>query len=165
VIGEVQAKLLDGIDRHRSITEAAKKIDVSYKYAWDQLVEIEKALGQPVVVTMRGGPKGGGGTRLTDFGKRLLKEYRRVEKYVKNLVLDREEWEAIRLKISARNRLKGVVSNVEKGPITSRVKIEVKVPVTITAVITKEAVEDLDLKPGDAVEAVIKATEVMVAKE
>lgn len=69
------------------------------------------------------------------------------------------------MKISARNRLKGTVEKVEKGPITSLVKIEVQMPVTITAVISKEAVEDLDLKPGDKVEAVIKATDVMVAKE
>jgi len=36
---------------------------------------------------------------------------------------------------------------------------------TITAMITKEAVEKLGLKEGDKVEAVIKATEVLVSKE
>lgn len=49
--------------------------------------------------------------------------------------------------------------------ITSSVKIEIQMPVTVTAVISKEAVEELELKPGDKVEAVTKATEVMVAKE
>jgi molybdopterin-binding protein len=44
------------------------------------------------------------------------------------------------------------------------VKIEIKAPVTITAVITKEAVEDLDLKVGDEVQAIVKSTEVLVAK-
>jgi molybdopterin-binding protein len=38
------------------------------------------------------------------------------------------------------------------------------VPAVVTAVITKEAVEDLDLKVGDDVEAIVKATEVMIAK-
>ena len=69
------------------------------------------------------------------------------------------------MKISARNRLKGVVKTVEKGVITAKVKIEVKTPVTVTAIISKEAVEELDIKEGDNVEAVIKATEVMIAKE
>ena len=69
------------------------------------------------------------------------------------------------MKLSARNRLKGIVKNVEKGAVTTSVKIEVKVPATITAVITKEAVEELDIKPGDVVEAIVKATEVMIAKE
>ncbi len=69
------------------------------------------------------------------------------------------------MKLSARNKLKGKVESVEKGIITSKVKITISIPVTITAVITKEAVEELKLKKGDAVEAVIKATEVIVAKE
>jgi molybdopterin-binding protein len=68
------------------------------------------------------------------------------------------------LKISARNRLKGKVVAVEKGIITAKVKIEIKVPAVVTSVITKEAVEDLDLKVGDEVEAIVKSTEVMIAK-
>ena len=69
------------------------------------------------------------------------------------------------MKISARNRFAGTVERVEKGQITSSVKIKIQVPITITAVISKEAVEDLALKTGDKVEAIIKATEVMVARE
>ena len=68
------------------------------------------------------------------------------------------------MKLSARNRLKGKVVAVEKGIITAKVKIEIKVPAVVTSVITKEAVEDLDLKVGDEVEAIVKSTEVMIAK-
>ena len=53
---------------------------------------------------------------------------------------------------------------VEKGVITAKVKVEVKMPVTVTAVITKEAVEDLDIKVGDEVTAIVKSTEIMIAK-
>lgn len=52
-----------------------------------------------------------------------------------------------------------------KGAVTSSVKIKIQVPVTTTALISKEAVEDLELQTGDEVEATIKATEVMVAKD
>lgn len=69
------------------------------------------------------------------------------------------------MKLSARNRFAGTVENVEKGPITSLVKVKIKTPVTITALISKEAAEDLGLKSGDKVEAIIKATEVIVAKD
>ncbi len=69
------------------------------------------------------------------------------------------------MKISARNRLKGTVESVENGMITSKVKIRVQAPMTITAVITKDAVEELGIKPGDTIEAIIKATEVVVAKD
>jgi len=68
------------------------------------------------------------------------------------------------LKISARNQLKGKVVSVEKDGITAKVKVEIKAPVVVTAVITKEAVEDLGIKEGDEVNAVIKSTEVMISK-
>jgi len=69
------------------------------------------------------------------------------------------------LKISARNQFEGSVETVEKGVVTATVKIKVNGPVTITAIISKEAVEDLKLQRGDRAAAVIKATEVMVAKD
>jgi molybdate transport system regulatory protein len=69
------------------------------------------------------------------------------------------------LKISARNRFAGTVEKVEKGPITSLVKVKIQTPITITALISKEAAEDLAIKPGDKVEAIVKASSVMVAKE
>ncbi|MGD6808058.1 MAG: TOBE domain-containing protein, partial [Candidatus Bathyarchaeia archaeon] len=45
--------------------------------------------------------------------------------------------------------LKGKVLSVEKGVITAKVKVEIAVPSTITSVITKESVEELDIKEGD----------------
>ncbi|MBA5942524.1 MAG: TOBE domain-containing protein [Methanophagales archaeon] len=69
------------------------------------------------------------------------------------------------MRISARNRIEGIVKTVEKGEVASTVEIEVSKPVTITAMITKEAADELGLKESDVVEAVIKATEVMVSKE
>jgi molybdopterin-binding protein len=67
--------------------------------------------------------------------------------------------------MSIRNRFKGTVEDVEDGVVTSRVKIKVEGPIVITAVITKDAVKDLALKRNDKVEALIKSTSVMVAKE
>ncbi len=60
------------------------------------------------------------------------------------------------MKISARNGLKGKVEKVEEGPITANVKIKIEAPTEIT---------DLNIKVGDEVVAIIKATEVMVGKE
>ncbi len=68
------------------------------------------------------------------------------------------------MKLSARNSLQGKVVAVEKGVITAKVKIEITAPATITSVITKESVEDLDLKAGDTVTAIIKSTEVIIGK-
>jgi len=68
------------------------------------------------------------------------------------------------LKISARNHLKGKVVAVQKGDVAAIVKVEIKGPATITALITRESTEELSIKVGDEVEAIIKATEVMIAK-
>jgi len=68
------------------------------------------------------------------------------------------------LKLSAMNILEGEITSVEKGIITAKIKIKVEGPVTITAVITKEAVEDLNLRVGDAVSAIVKSTEVLIGK-
>ena len=156
---------MEAIKEVKSISKAAKKVRMSYRYVWNYLAKIEKTLQEPVVQTYKGGRKGGGGAHLTELGENLLKEYKRIEDYVGEIIGDEEYWEAVGLKISARNRLKGTVQEVDKGVVTAKVKIKIDKPVVVTAIISKEAVEELDIKAGDNVEAVIKATEVMVAKE
>jgi len=68
------------------------------------------------------------------------------------------------MKTSARNQFPGKVLSVEKGAVGAVVKMRTDGPCTITAFITKEAVEDLKLKKGDDVSAIVKSTEVMIAK-
>ena len=72
--------------------------------------------------------------------------------------------EVINMEISARNGIKGKVADVKLGEVMASIKIEVTEPGVITAIITKESAEDLDLKEGDEVKAIIKSTEIMVAK-
>ena len=165
LLGKGGAQILEAIKEVKSITKAAKKVGMSYRYVWNYLAKIEKTLQEPIVQTYKGGRKGGGGAHLTKLGEDLLKEYKRVEDYVGEIIGDEEYWEAVGLKISARNRLKGTVQEVDKGIVTAKVKIKIEKPVVVTALISKEAVEELDIKAGDKVQAVIKATEVMVAKE
>jgi molybdate transport system regulatory protein len=69
------------------------------------------------------------------------------------------------MKISARNCFRGTVEDVEDGIVTSKVKIKIETPITLTAVITKEAVKDLGLKRGEKAIAIIKSTSVMVAQD
>ncbi len=137
---------------------------MSYRYVWNYLHDIQKTLDEPIVETYKGGKAGGGGAKLTVLGKGLLDEYRQVEIYFGRVLSDSGSLEVKGLKLSARNRFKGKVVAVEKGVITAKVKVEIKMPVTVTAVITKDAVEDLDIKVGDEVEAIVKSTEVMIAK-
>ena len=68
------------------------------------------------------------------------------------------------MKLSARNRIKGSVAAITRGAVTSHVVIDTGGS-RITSSITNEAVDELALKEGDAVYAVIKATDVMVGKD
>ena len=143
-------------------------------------------LGAPVVSAITGGA-GGGGATLTDAGRIVLARYRRIEQRATKAAAT--ELEALRrlrgprarlkghsaqkrspkqgetiMKLSARNQIRGIVAEVKKGQTTAHIRISVSAGVVITASITNEAVDDLNLKAGDEAIAIIKASDVMVAK-
>lgn len=66
------------------------------------------------------------------------------------------------MRISARNKLMGKVVGLEKGPINAMVKIELTAPPTITAIVSNEAVTELEISLGSAACAVVKASDVML---
>jgi molybdopterin-binding protein len=68
------------------------------------------------------------------------------------------------MKLSARNVLPGRVVAVTKGSTTAHVKIELSPGLIVTSSITNEAVDDLGLKVGDSVSAVVKSSDVMIGK-
>ncbi len=68
------------------------------------------------------------------------------------------------MKLSARNILSGKVVAVTKGSTTAHVKVELASGLTVTSSITNEAVDELALKIGDSVSAVIKSSDVMIGK-
>lgn len=68
------------------------------------------------------------------------------------------------MKLSARNVLPGRVVSVTKGSTTAHVKIELSPGLIVTSSITNELVDDLGLKVGDAVSAVIKSSDVIIGK-
>jgi molybdopterin-binding protein len=68
------------------------------------------------------------------------------------------------MSISARNHLKGKITEIKLGDIMAQVTVKVG-PNLIESVITRQSAEELGLKKGDQVTAVVKATEVMISKE
>jgi molybdopterin-binding protein len=67
------------------------------------------------------------------------------------------------MSISARNKLKGKITEILMGDVMAEVTIRVGQN-TIDAIITRRSAQELKLKKGDNVIAVVKATEVMVSK-
>ena len=66
--------------------------------------------------------------------------------------------------LSARNRLPGTVSAVQVDGLLAQVEIQVTEPVHVVAIVTRESIEELGLKPGMPATAVVKATSVMVER-
>jgi len=67
--------------------------------------------------------------------------------------------------LSARNRLTGTVTSVEKDDIMAEVVVELGGGQEVTSTITRGSADRLDLREGDEVAAVIKASEVMIDSE
>ena len=68
------------------------------------------------------------------------------------------------MKLSARNQLSGTVAEIHLGDIVARVVVKIGDNV-VESVITRQSVEELALKQGDAVRVVIKSTDVMIQKD
>ena len=67
------------------------------------------------------------------------------------------------MKLSARNQLRGRVETIDHGMVITTLKVRLVGGDVVTASITREAAEELDLKEGKDVIAVIKSSDVMVA--
>ena len=65
--------------------------------------------------------------------------------------------------ISARNQLKGKISDVLLGDVMAHITVQVGESL-IESVITRKSADELKLKKGDAVTVTVKATEVMIGK-
>ncbi len=68
------------------------------------------------------------------------------------------------MKLSARNVFAGKVLEITRGPTSAKVKVDIGHGQTVTSSITTEAADDLGLKVGDAVSAIIKSSDVLIGK-
>lgn len=179
-IGESRIRLLEEIERRGSITAAARVIPMSYKAAWNALETMNHLTSSPVVVRVTGGRRGGG-TRLTDYGKRLVRMYRSLEQEYQAsfrrlarqlLGTDESDVSAIssayvqpKMKTSTRNRFAGVVAGVSKGMVQQEVRIVIDGGEQLVATITAQSAHDLGLAVGSKVVALVKASAVVLTIE
>jgi molybdopterin-binding protein len=64
--------------------------------------------------------------------------------------------------LTARNRFNGIVTDVKIDGLIAQVEMVVSDPVRLTALVTRDAVDELQLRPGMAATAIVKSTSVMV---
>ncbi|HEV8362088.1 MAG TPA: LysR family transcriptional regulator [Gemmatimonadaceae bacterium] len=76
-LGPGKADLLDAIADSGSISAAARKLRMSYRRAWILVDTMNACFVQPLVGTEKGGSEGGGAS-LTETGRRVLAQYRKL---------------------------------------------------------------------------------------
>ncbi len=79
IIGEHGIVLLEAIDELGSIQQAARQLGWDYRHTWGYLKNMERNAGFPILLVRHGG-KSGGGTQLTPQGRKLLRDYKRLQK-------------------------------------------------------------------------------------
>lgn len=174
-LGAGRIELLEHIGECGSISQAAKRIGMSYKTAWDAVEAMNNLADRPLVVRATGG-KGGGGTQLTEYGQQVIAGYRLMEaehrRFLSRMAAGVQNFDqinnllrAINMKTSARNQFRGQVSDLEKGAVNSRVKVNLGEGLEIFAIVTNEAVDELDLAVGKEALVLIKSSFVLLSPD
>lgn len=171
-LGRGRIELLEKIREFGSISQAAKSMKMSYKAAWDAVDAMNNLSEKPLVIRKTGG-KEGGGTEVTEYGKQVVEWFHAVEgqyqRFLDEMDKSFEGAEKFRrlagglaLKTSARNQFLGKVMSVKSGPVYTKTVLDINGGDRVTAIITKQSAETLDLKKGAEVYALIKASSVIV---
>jgi molybdate transport system regulatory protein len=90
-IGPGKIALLEQIERSGSLSEAARVLKMSYRRAWLLLEDLNRTLGQPVTTASVGGA-GGGGAKITPFGRQVAAAFREIESATTSAAAQRLEW-------------------------------------------------------------------------
>jgi molybdate transport system regulatory protein len=80
--GAGKAGILRAVEETGSLSEAARKLEMSYRHAWTSIRAAEERLGRPLLVRRRGG-KEKGGASLTGYAKELLRRFEKVDRDVR----------------------------------------------------------------------------------
>ncbi|MHB1676307.1 MAG: TOBE domain-containing protein [Sulfuriferula sp.] len=174
-LGGNRIDLLEAIGVNGSITQAAKSVGMSYRGAWDTVDSMNNQSEQALVERTTGG-KHGGGTRLTEHGRRIVNLFRAIEgEYQQALntlignIENFDEFQRLLQKFSfttsARNQFVGQIARLTEGPVNVNVHIKIDAENEIVAVITAESRKVMGLEVGVEVYALFKAGAVFLTTD
>ncbi|MDB5932598.1 MAG: ModE family transcriptional regulator [Polaromonas sp.] len=161
--------ILRRVGEAASISEAARAAGVSYKAGWQAIDTLSNLAGVALVERVVGGA-GGGGARLTDAGRELLRaadELALARAQVLARLAGHADYlpgaSALGLRTSMRNQLPCTVSGLRRQGQAVRVELALAGAMLIFSRITRESAELLALRKGQQVLALCKATAVKVS--
>lgn len=170
--GAGRVALLAKIAETGSISQAAKAIGMSYKGAWDAIDAMNNLAGEALVERLAGG-KGGGGTRLTARGERLVRNFRTIEQVHSQFVEQLNRQSAaiaddfnligrLNMKTSARNQFFGTITRLQTGAVNDEIELDIAGGHKIVAIVTHDSTESLGLQVGRQAFALVKASSIIL---
>jgi molybdate transport system regulatory protein len=179
-LSDTRIRLLEEIGKRGSINQAAQAVPLSYKAAWDAIDTLNNLAPEPLVLRVTGGRQGGG-TQLTEYGKKIVAMYRALEIEYQSL-LDRlsarlneagacdipgfqQLMRRMSAKNSARNQFAGTVIGMIAGGVDYEVRLRLDESNEIAAVITEASAENLGLAIGREVVALVKSSSVILGTD
>ena len=171
--GQGRMGLLQAIAEQGSITQAAKAYGMSYKAAWDAIDHMNTLAGEPLVERSTGG-RGGGSTRLTERGHRLVERFGQIaaahQRFLAlldqasiDLDQDFSLLKVLNMKTSARNQYVGTVTAVRSGAVNDEVELTLPGGMRLVAIVTRESTEALALRTNMTAIALVQASDVVLA--
>lgn len=173
--GSRQLELLAQVGECGSITQAAQVVGLSYKTAWEAIDTLNNLAGEPLLERVSGG-RGGGYSRLTPRGEKLVANFRVIELEHRRFLdqLDRQavgmaaDYLLLRrmsMRTSARNQFLGKVVAVDRGAVNDEVELEIAGGHRLVAIVTHASTQDLGLREGAEAIALVKASSVVLVSD
>lgn len=182
-VSESRIRLLEAIAACGSISQAARRVPLSYKAAWEALDALNALAPQPLVVRVSTGRQGGG-TELTDYGRHIVALYRALEIETQQALVRvqarlaagntlpspaglavplSDATHTSQVQSSARNQFAGPIVGMRDGAVDFEVRVQVSPSIDIVAVITRRSAERMQLTMGQAATALVKASSVLLS--
>lgn len=167
-LGPGRIELLEKIESGNSIAEAARQLGMGYKTAWDMLNAINSLADEPVVISIKGGRRGGG-TTITEYGKKIIAFFRRIESEYLTMLISLEQRypklndfsakpsPRLQLRTSARNQLSCSIQALEKKGHRIMATLDLGGQQYLQAILTQKSINDMKLSVGQHVFALMKA--------
>jgi molybdate transport system regulatory protein len=172
--GADRIALIEAIAETGSIAAAAKRVDLSYRAAWDAVQVLNNLFAEPLIAAVPGGAKGGE-AKVTPHGAQVVASFRLMEEGLQRTMAELQDQLAgaggpaasqiwtLGMKTSARNALRGVVESVTGGAVNAEVVLRIGESAEIVAVVTCQSISDLGLVPGLTAVALINAGSIILA--
>lgn len=162
-LGQSRIALLEEIHKTGSISQAAKKVGISYKGAWDTIDSLNNLSDQPLVERSVGGKKGGG-TIVTDYGLKLIETFHEIENdYQKGLSGAKIVPQHFSKTKSAHNQFIGEVIKIIKGTANSEIQLKVDEDFKITSILPNTSLLSLTLRKGSLAKVFFQSSSVILS--